>query len=92
MLVENGRADQISTTPPTISARLPVTAPSARPSMVPRVTMVMVARPMAPAARKMLTSTKARPTPTASASMLVASAVTARIQNECWPGFSCSVA
>ncbi|MNE93396.1 hypothetical protein D3C80_1912460 [compost metagenome] len=81
----------ISTTPPMISARLPTTAPSMRPSMVPMVTMVMVARPMAAAATQMLTSTKASPTPTASASMLVATAVTTRIQKECCEGFSSPV-
>ncbi|MNC74822.1 hypothetical protein D3C75_1262440 [compost metagenome] len=65
----------ISTTPPRISARLPSNGPIKRPIIMPRVAIIMVAQPMAMAVCTMFTCRKARPTPIAMASRLVAMAV-----------------
>jgi PAS domain S-box-containing protein len=68
-------------TPPMISARLPTMLPSTRPSMMPTVTMVSVHRPMTAAITPICTSMKARPIPTAIASMLVAKPVSASFRS-----------
>ena len=65
----------MSTRPPRISARLPMVLPRKLPKRRPMAAMMVVARPMARAVSRMLTSRKARPTPTIMESMLVAKAM-----------------
>ncbi|KAJ8134257.1 hypothetical protein OY671_012530, partial [Metschnikowia pulcherrima] len=77
----------MSTTPPAAFAHFPSAGPTTRPTRMPIVTSSVVANPIAIAAVTMLTSTKARPGPTAIASMLVAKPVVAKAQNECELGF-----
>lgn len=75
--------------PPRISARLPAIAPINRPTITPRDTISMVAQPIAMAVTTILLSMKARPTPTAMASILVANPVAASSQKE-WRVTGCS--
>ena len=64
----------IRTQPPTNVALLPILSPNLKPAKPPTIEKIKVTRPISPAAVQISTSKKAKLTPTAKASMLVATA------------------